>query len=79
MTPDQTTRLIDALESIAFDLSGISQELDANKQTSAISHLLNTLNGFHLDTSEIAMSLDHQVSPALRTVAGQVEEFHVCR
>ena len=79
MTPDQTSRFVDALESIASDLSGIRQELDANKQTSAISHLLNTLNGFHVDNSEIAMSLDHDLSEAIRSVAGQVEEFHVRR
>ncbi len=72
MTPDQTIRLIDALESIAFDLSGIHSELDADRQTSAISHLLNTLNRFHINTGGIESSLDQIIQPQLERIADKI-------
>ena len=79
MTPEETTRLIDALESIAFDLKSIAFHVNPNSQGSAVSHLIDSVQAINVDTSGLETSLDDYVTPAIRAIAAQVEEAQAIR
>ena len=49
MTNEQTDRILDALESIAFDLKRICNQLDPDARSSAATHLIDALNRFDFD------------------------------
>jgi hypothetical protein len=67
MTNEQADRLLDALESIAYDLKRIGNQLDPNARSSAATHLIDALNRF--DSSGIESSLDQIIAPQLERIA----------
>jgi hypothetical protein len=64
-------RFIDALESIAFDLSAIRNQLNPNERGTTVSHLIDSID--RIDVSGIESSLDDMVTPALRLIKESID------